>query len=87
MKFHVISISENTNSFGLRGVLLLSPQGEGHEILTNHLNTPKVGDAFERSEGRFLGVSYESPRALQSVGPSQARSILKEVRERVSSHE
>ena len=78
MKYYVVATSENTNSFGLHSVLLLSPSGEGHQLLMSAINKPDKGAMIKHEKGRFHCAPYEVPRALSPVPPSQARAVLRE---------
>jgi hypothetical protein len=74
--FKVAAISDNANSFGLYGVVILSKSGNAFEIGCNSLSKPKVRQTLKATltESGYLenieGLSYEIPRKLQK--PPQA---------------
>lgn len=81
--FTVVAVSSNTNSFGLKSVLLLAEDGEGWEILKSPYggeSMPKQGDTIQQRKGRFQCGTYECPRQLQKQTPTSAAKILKEVK-------
>ena len=43
-KFRVFSISKNTNSFGLYGVIVIAIDGEAHELGISYLFLPEKGN-------------------------------------------
>lgn len=68
----VISVSSNTNTFGLYGVIILSTTGIAYEIGVS--NPPRRGRTFEsRFYGKSLmeiyGLSYEIPKLLDKAVP------------------
>ena len=46
MRYKVAAMSSNTNSFGLRSVILVSPECQGWQVLSNDLNLPERGTEF-----------------------------------------
>lgn len=42
--FKVVTVSQNTNSFGLRGFIAVARDGQAFEAAANYLNVPKKGD-------------------------------------------
>lgn len=80
--FTVIAVSNNTNAFGLKSILLLSPSGEGWKILKSPYGSevlPQIGDVLERVNGRFPG-SYECPTKLPSVDAKTAAGLIKGIK-------
>ena len=74
-QYRVVAVSNNTNSFGLKSILLLAPTGEGFEILKSAYNgeaLPSVGDLVPREKWG----SYECPRQLGAVAPKIAEQII-----------
>ncbi len=66
--FKVVAHSKNTNSFGLRGVLIVSRKGHAFEIAVYAPDAPVVGRVIpgvlsedEKSLRSLTGVSYEIP--------------------------
>ena len=52
----MVALSSNTNSFGLRGVVMVAKDGEAWEAAANYINVPKKDDIIklvftETSEG------------------------------------
>jgi len=57
-EFKVVAVSSNTNSFGLRGVVLVAKDGEAWQGGVSHLYVPKQGDIIrlifrEKSQGEL----------------------------------
>ena len=42
-EFKVVAVSTNTNSFGLRGVVMVARDGEAWQVGASHINVPKEG--------------------------------------------
>ena len=81
--FTVIAVSSNTNSFGLKSILLLAEDGEGWEILKSPYGgdeLPKQGDTVQGVGDRFNCGTYECPRQLSTHTPKKSREIIAEVR-------
>src|SRR5690606_27934193 len=45
-RFKVVAISNNTNSFGLGGVILCGTDGETWQVGANDINAPKINQVF-----------------------------------------
>jgi hypothetical protein len=79
--FKVVSVSCNTNSFGLTGVILADKTGLAFEVAMNALSKPAKGDDLivtldsNNNLQSIAGKSYELPRKVARV-PSE---ILKEL--------
>lgn len=78
--YTVISISKNTNSFGLRQALLLEPRGNGKSILINHLSKLKQGDDVILSGGR-LQTDHECAADTKRASERQAPILIKQAKE------
>lgn len=79
--YTVITVSSNTNAFGLKSVVLLSETGEGWTVLKSAYGSeplPAIGAKVERVNGRFALGTYECPNQLPTVSPELARKVLKE---------
>src|SRR5688572_5285273 len=75
-QFKVITISSNTNSFGLYSVVLASKSGIAFQVYANSLNTPKENELIdipfairkdETIDYNFAQRGYEVPTRLQDV--------------------
>lgn len=67
--FKVVSISSNTNSFGLHGVVIVDKSGLAFEVGVSYINLPAKGNIFtgevtENGNLHSLPFSYEIPRKL-----------------------
>lgn len=77
--FKIVTVSSNTNSFGLYGVVILSKTGKAFEIGMGSINEPAKGQALIGEltlSGDLVaikGKSYEIPRKLS---PPPAEVIL-----------
>lgn len=78
--FRVIAISTNTNSFGLRGVIVISSTGEAWELCANDLHTPNHGAELtpEVVDGvpQWGRLGFETPKRLQMDPFTLVGSIL-----------
>ncbi len=86
-KFIVIAVSSNTNSFGLKSILVLSPQGEGWELLKSPYSgdtLPKAGDALPFHPQDAYKHSCECPRQLPSVDGKTASKLIKTIQKRIT---
>ena len=67
-EFKAASVSDNTNSFGLRGVILMARDGEAFEVGITSQFAPKKGDLVRvpYDEGGYVWgyVHVEIPRCL-----------------------
>jgi len=88
-EFCVAAISENTNSFGLRGMVLMSEIGTTYQVGANSLHLKEIGDKITipcewnecDAEGipqvshNFYTLGYEIPTRL----PNAPQNVIKEV--------
>lgn len=86
-QFKVISVSSNTNSFGLRGVIITDRSGLAFEVGMNYLsigegdNELKTGKTLNveltvnNNLSSIPGRSYEIPRKLPIV-PDKVLKVL-----------
>lgn len=79
-KFRVASVSSNANSFGLRGMIVMTEGGEAWEVAANHINLREKGADFRvpvgpESEPDWAAMGFEIPHRLPHVPPA----VLKEV--------
>lgn len=71
-QFKVVRVSENTNSFGLRGHWLIAKDGEAWEIACSATNCKKIGDVIDvpyDTAPLFITLTWsaEIPRRLQKA--------------------
>lgn len=81
--FTVVAVSQNTNNFGLKSIVLLHEDGRGKQILKSLYGgdkLPEEGNRIECIEGRLQCGSYECPSDLPKVSADVAAKILKTVR-------
>lgn len=79
--FTVIAVSSNTNSFGLKSIILVAEDGEAWEILKSAYSEPlpKRGDTIKRAGGVFA-IGCECPRRLADSFPAVAKKIIAEAK-------
>lgn len=73
-EFKVVSISSNTNSFGLRGVVFISRSGKAWQVGASALHVPKRGQVFSFPEGKeppFAKWGFEIPERLSPDPPKE----------------
>jgi hypothetical protein len=78
--FNVASVSDNLNSFGLRGMILIAHDGEAWEVGASYLHVKKKGDVVQvpvvGEAGRnFASLGFEIPRKL----PDAPAGVVEEV--------
>jgi hypothetical protein len=80
--FKVVTISKNTNSFGLYGVIIMAKDGQAYQIAVSHLYKPEKGDVLSAyvSENtgkllRIISINHE----LQEELPTAPMDVVKEV--------
>ena len=78
--FKVASVSDNTNSFGLRGMILIAVDGEAYEVGASSLYVKKKGDVVRvpvvgKSGRNFANLGFEIPRRL----PDAPAGVVEEV--------
>lgn len=87
--FKVVVVSENTNSFGLKQMVLLAKDGEAYKVCANSLNVRKEGDTvvqeltFSEEIGqeskvvnRAFALNFEIPERLNDKAP---QTVIDEV--------
>ena len=79
LRFKVASVSENTNSFGLYGMILISDCGQAWQAGANSTNVKKKGDVFRvrTIDGRpdFARLGFEIPERLDDPPPEVMNEI------------
>ncbi len=79
--FKVASVSENTNSFGLWGMILMAEDGETWEVAANSLNKKTKGDLINvplTDEGRayFATLGFEIPTPRGIAPPAVVKEVF-----------
>lgn len=79
--FKVASVSANTNSFGLTGMILIAKNGEAWQVGANSLNVKKKGDVIrvpvdERRGLEWWTLGFEIPERLKENAPE---GVIREV--------
>jgi hypothetical protein len=87
--FKVVSISQNTNSFGLYGVIIADKTGLSFEIGVSYINLPVkgnivTGQVTDSGNLHSLPFSYEIPRKLPTVPKDVLRELFPEVKKHVN---
>ena len=85
-QFKVATVSQNTNSFGLRGFILVAKDGQAFEAAANYLNVPNKGDIITlpgttdgtRTRFNFAKKSYEIPHPLSQAPSDVVKEIWEE---------
>lgn len=77
--FKVAAISNNTNAFGLRGVVLIAEDGEAWEVASDELDLPKQSEVL--SVPTFDGFlqwgtfGFEIPRQIDHAPAKVVREV------------
>lgn len=79
--FRVASVSENTNSFGLTGMYLMTRSGETWEVGANHLNVKMQGamvmvSCSEDGLPDWVSKGYEIPHRLPQDAPPKVVAAI-----------
>lgn len=79
--FKVISISSNTNSFGLHGVVIVDKSGLAFEVAVSQINLPKKGNyvtgtVTENGNLHSLPFTYEIPRKLPKPNEEELAAMF-----------
>lgn len=87
--FKVAAVSENTNSFGLRGMILMRENGVTYQVGANYLRVKKVGETVTvpcdwnevdpmgdpMVNYHFYSLGFEIPERL----PDAPENVVREV--------
>lgn len=78
--FTVASVSDNTNSFGLTGMILVAADGEAYEVGASYMHVKKKGDVVRvpvvgKTGRNFASLGFEIPRKL----PDAPAGVIEEV--------
>jgi hypothetical protein len=77
--FMVVAASKNTNSFGLRGMVLMARNGEAWQVAANHMNVRKQGDLLRvpvrGGDPDWAGLGYETPKKLPTAPANVAAEV------------
>ena len=86
-EFLVASVSNNRNSFGLKGIILVCPTGEAWEVGMSHapkkgqtIMLPTVGDKVQFHLAGMQGLTIEIPKRLTDAPESVLCELFPEVR-------
>ena len=71
--FMVVAVSENTNSFGLKQMVVVAQDGEAYKTCANYLNVKEKGEIITRVGGMFRGCE------LTEKITKMHKSIVREV--------
>jgi hypothetical protein len=78
MKATVISVSKNTNSFGYKGIVVLTEEGQAQQVLAQAYGTdtvPEKGDDIETTDKKFI-----SSEKYPDILPSLAKQLIKKIK-------
>jgi len=64
--FKVVMVSDNTNSFGLRQMVLVARSGEVYKTCASSLNVKTVGEILIMIDGMFRGCELTEEAGLVS---------------------
>ena len=64
--FKVVMISDNTNSFGLRQMIVVSRSGEVYKTCASSLNVKPVGEILRMKDNVFSGCELTEEAGLVS---------------------
>lgn len=70
-EFKVLTISGNTNAFGLRGVVMIAKDGEAWQVGSNDLNLPEKGQVIRITDDNFAIHGFEIPERLSPKAPPE----------------
>lgn len=73
-QFKVVTVSENTNSFGLYGMVLMARDGEAWQVGASYINVKKKGDIITL-ENSWADHQFEIPEQLDDA----SESVINEV--------
>jgi hypothetical protein len=79
--FKIVTVSQNTNSFGLYGVIIMNQKGNAFEIGMSGYNEPKKGQGLiveldaDRNISSIRNKSFEIPRKLADAPPEVVREV------------
>jgi hypothetical protein len=78
--FKVASVSDNTNSFGLTGMILIAADGEAFEVGASYMHVKKKGDVVQvpvigKTGRNFASLGFEIPHKL----PDAPAGVVEEV--------
>jgi len=64
--FKVVMVSDNTNSFGLRQMVLVAKDGEVYKTCASMYNVKEIGDTITMKDGMFTGCELTEKAGLVS---------------------
>lgn len=85
-KFRVIAVSDNTNSFGLRQVIMIARSGAAYKACKTDRFCPKKGDEVNipvnvlglHKSYNFAAAGYELPEPLPNAPKDLVNEIFKD---------
>jgi hypothetical protein len=79
-KYTVIAVSKNTNAFGLKSLILLSPSGSGKQVLRSAYSGPELPHEGDEVTLEQLQVGESPTYTLPSIDAKTAAKIIRTVR-------
>ena len=71
--FTVVMLSDNANSFGLKGMIVMADDGEAWELAANAINVRQTGQVIQvpvvNDKCEWAGMGFELPRRLPTAPP------------------
>jgi len=77
--FRLLTLSENTNSFGLRSAILVTQNGEVWKVLSSEPNCPKPDIGYKVHGYEFGSHGWECAEPLPDPPPREKKAILEQV--------
>jgi hypothetical protein len=86
-QFKVIAISSNTNSFGLKQMVLVAKSGIGYKVHTSYFNLPELNSIVnvpvDTIDGyvtgyTFAALGYEIPERMEDAPKEVIAEIFKD---------
>jgi hypothetical protein len=79
--FKVAAVSSNRNSFGLRSMVVVAPDGKAYRVLSNDVNIKREGNVIqvEQRDGgwNFAALGYEVPEKLPNAPSDVVKAVWK----------
>lgn len=83
--FKIASVSSNTNSFGLTGMILIARDGEAWQVGANSYYLRTKGDVVRvpltgKRDRNFAALGFEIPEKLQDAPPPVVKEVWRSTR-------